>query len=102
MGRRPGALDALRSFFEGDWRPIGEGWEVRHRPGVGTTVRGRVAKSKVPAIRDFFERDLRPEGPVRVRGAASSSGTAPRLVFSGEWTPFATQRARNFLIQHLY
>ena len=101
MGVRARLRDAWNSLVEGDWRPIGEGWEIRHRPGVGTTVRGGIARAKVPAIRDFFGRDLNPDGPVRVRGSARTPAGVPRLVFSGRWSAFQKQQARNFLIEHL-
>ena len=66
----------------GDWSPLGDGWEVRHRPGAGTTVRGKVARAKVPAILEFFGRDLKLGGPARVRGSVAP-GRATRLTFSG-------------------
>ena len=73
---------------------------IRHRPGVGTTVRGLVPGSKKGAIGEFFARDLRPSGPVAVRGSWGP-GRALRLSFSGPLDGFARQQARNFLLELL-
>lgn len=72
---------------------------IRHRPGGPVVVRGRIARSKVPAIAEFFARDLRPSGPVAVRG--SWVDRALRLRITGELSPDQTQRVRNFLMYHL-
>jgi len=96
-----GFLVFWRGLMAGGWLPLGEGWEVRHHPGSGTRVRGRIAGAKVAAIREFFGRDLRPSGPVRVRGTPAGLGRATRLKFTGSWTAAQQQRARNFLTELL-
>jgi hypothetical protein len=72
---------------------------IRHRPGKPITVRGRVARSKIPAIGEFFARDLDLTGPATVRG--SWAGPALRLRISGNLGPSQKQRVRNFLFEHL-
>ena len=79
---------------------VGADFVIRYRPSSGTTVRGRVPRAKVGAIAAFFDRDLRPAGPVVVRGAWDR-GRALRLQFSGPLSPSQRQRARNFLVDHL-
>ncbi len=101
MAGDSGLLTFWRGLLAGDWLPIGVGWEVRHRPGSGTRVRGRIPRARVAAIREFFERDLRPSGPVRVRGTPAGPGRPSRLTFAGSWTAVQRQRARNFLTELL-
>lgn len=72
---------------------------IRHRPGGPVVVRGRIARSKVPAIAEFFARDLCPCGPVVVRG--SWGGRVLRLRISGDLVPHQKQQVRNFLVHHL-
>jgi hypothetical protein len=79
---------------------VGADFAIRYRPRAGTTVRGRVPRAKVGAIAAFFDRDLRPDASVVVRGAWGP-GRVLRLRFSGRLTPAQQQRARNFLVDHL-
>jgi hypothetical protein len=79
---------------------LGADFAIRHRPGAGTTVRGRVPASKVGAIAAFFDRDLRPGRAVTVRGTWGPGRTL-RLRFSGALSALQQQRARNFLVDHL-
>jgi len=73
---------------------------IRSRGGGRVSVRGRIPAGKVPAIREFFARDLGASGPVTVRGSFGG-GRAVRLRFSGRLSPGQQQRARNFLVDHL-
>jgi hypothetical protein len=75
-------------------------FEIRHRPGVGTTVRGPIARAKHGAIDEFFRRDLDPIAAVAIRGAWRRGG-ALDLRFSGPIDASGRQRARNFLLHHL-
>ena len=72
---------------------------LRHKPGGPVVVRGRIARSKVPTITEFFARDLSPSGPVAVRG--SWGGRVLRLRISGDLGADQKQRVRNFLMHHL-
>jgi hypothetical protein len=71
-------------------------FEVRYRPGVGATVRGRVPKAQHGEIDAFFRRDLKPSAPVRLRGSRGRGGSL-RLRFAGLPEPSDRQRTRNFL-----
>lgn len=98
-GRRLGDL-------VGGWLGRCAGWlgdsdfEIRHRPGARTTVRGRLPRAKVGGIAEFFNRDLAPAGPVTVRGRWGP-GRSLRLEFAGPIGAADRQRARNFLMEHL-
>jgi len=72
---------------------------IHHHPGRPVTVRGRIARSKVPGIAGFFARDLNPGRPVTVRG--TWSGRALRLRITGGLSPAMNQQVRNFLLEHL-
>jgi hypothetical protein len=81
------------------WLSPGD-FEVRYRRDGRAEVRGRVPRVKHGAIREFFERDLRPTGPVLVRGALRK-GRLPRLEIAGALGPRDRQRVRNFLSECL-
>lgn len=76
---------------------------IRHRPGRGVSVRGRVPRGKVGMISEFFRRDLNPPGPVTVWGSWSGGRGRGvlRLRFLGRLDGADRQRARNFLSEHL-
>lgn len=75
---------------------VGSDFEIIHRPGKGTVVKGRIPASKLGEVREFFERDLKPKHTIRVRGSLDRRGFI-RLAFSGRIGPFQRQRVRNFL-----
>jgi hypothetical protein len=66
------------------------------QPGRRTLVRGRIPRSRVGAIEAFFDQDLRPASPVRVRGSWVDKRTL-RLRIGGQLDPGQGQRVRNFL-----
>lgn len=72
---------------------------LRYRPGRRLLVRGKVAKSKLPAISDFMRDDIGVEIPVTIRGSRASG--LWRWRFSSSLSARQSQRARNFLNEHL-
>lgn len=77
----------------------GADFVIRVRPGRPVAVRGRLPRSKIPGIAEFFGRDLRETRAATIRG--SRAGGTLRLRFSGVIGPGDRQRARNFLLDHL-
>lgn len=75
-------------------------FEVRYRRDGKTVVKGQVPRAKHGAIREFFERDLKPSGPALVRGR-KRKGRLPRLEIAGALDAKERQRLRNFLIECL-
>lgn len=75
-------------------------FEVRYQGDGRAEIRGQVPRAKHGQIREFFERDLRPSGPVLVRGLRRKGGT-PRLEMAGALSEGDRQRVRNFLTECL-
>jgi hypothetical protein len=73
---------------------------IRYRPGGKTTVSGRVPAGRAGESAEFFRRDLRPSGPVTVRGTFDE-GRRLRVTFSGTLNAFERQRVRNFLVERV-
>ena len=90
----PGTLRYLAARLASG--PPGLDLDIHHRPGAPTSVRGRVPRGKAGAIREFFDRDLRPPGPVRVWGSARP-GRPLVLNIAGPLGPRERQRLRNAL-----
>lgn len=93
----------LRRLFSGLSRlfsPLGPGeFVITYRPNRRLAVRGTIPKGKIAGIASFFTHDLRLKGTATVRG---SKGKGPlRLQISGSINKFESQRARNFLMEHL-
>lgn len=83
---------------------MGADFVIHHRPGAGATtaVRGRIPGARVGALRAFFERDLRPQGPVTVRGTwGPPPARTLRLQISGPLDAGQRQRLRNVLLDLL-
>lgn len=77
---------------------------IRYRPGRRAEVRGRVPASKQAGIAAFLAHDLRPGGPLTIRGrfGPGPAGRGPlRLAIAGRLSAGDRQRLRNFLVQHL-
>lgn len=70
------------------------------RVGESIEVRGRVAASKVPALREFVRRDLAGLGPFAVAGTFGPGRTL-RFRFAGRIDGPTRQRVRNVLIELL-
>lgn len=75
-------------------------FEIHHRPGAGTEIRGPIAKARHGEIDAFFRRDLNPSRPLRVRGTWRPGGPL-RLWFAGPIDEAGRQQTRNFLLHHL-
>ena len=94
-----GALAVIASLIRAGVS-LSSDFVIRHRPGAGTKVRGRVPAAKVGAIAEFFARDLKANGPVTVRGSLRP-GQPLQLRISGALDAFRRQRIRNFLLELL-
>jgi hypothetical protein len=70
------------------------------RVGDLVTVRGRVARSKVPALREFVRRDLAGAGPFAVAGTFGPGRTL-RFRWAGGLDAATRQRVRNVLVELL-
>ncbi len=70
------------------------------RSGDLVRVRGRVARSKVPALVEFVRRDLAGAGPFAVAGTFGPGRTL-RFRWAGALDAAARQRVRNVLIEVL-
>jgi hypothetical protein len=70
------------------------------RVGESVTVRGRVARSKVPAVAEFARRDLDGVGPFAIAGTFGP-GRSIRFRWAGRLGAADRQRARNVLIELL-
>ena len=70
------------------------------RVGESVTVRGRVARAKLPAIREFVRRDLAGVGPFAVAGTFGPGRTV-RFRWAGRVNAWDQQRVRNVLIELL-
>lgn len=92
----PVLIGVMRAGLDG----VGAEFVIRHRPGSGTTVRGRVPRSKHAQIAAFFDRELAPGRQVSVAGHRVR-GRALRLEISGGLNPFQRQRIRNYLVDLL-
>jgi hypothetical protein len=70
------------------------------RVGDSVAVRGRVARSKVPAVEEFARRDLDGAGPFAVAGTFGP-GRSIRFRWAGRIGEADRQRVRNVLIELL-
>jgi hypothetical protein len=70
------------------------------RVGESVTVRGRVPRAKLPALREFIHRDLDGVGPFAVAGTIGP-GRVVRFRWAGRITTADRQRVRNVLIELL-
>lgn len=70
------------------------------RVGEIVTVRGRVPRAKVPALREFVGRDLAGAGPFAVAGTFGPGRTL-RFRWAGGLDGASRQRVRNVLIELL-
>lgn len=68
------------------------------RIGDSATVRGRVARAKVPALKEFVRRDLAGVGPFAVAGTFGR-GRAIRFRWAGDIGEADRQRVRNVLVE---
>jgi hypothetical protein len=68
------------------------------RIGDSVTIRGRVAKAKMPALREFARRDLADVGPFAVAGTFGR-GRAIRFRWAGQIDAPDRQRVRNVLVE---
>jgi hypothetical protein len=68
------------------------------RIGESVTVRGRVARAKVPALKEFARRDLAEVGPFAVAGTFGPGRTV-RFRWAGGLGAADRQRVRNFLVE---
>ena len=68
------------------------------RSGEEVTIRGRVARSKAPALREFVARDLAGAGPFAVAGTFGPGRTL-RFRWAGALDGANRQRVRNVLIE---
>jgi hypothetical protein len=68
------------------------------RSGEDVTVRGRLPRAKVPALREFVRRDLAGAGPFAVAGTFGPGRTL-RFRFAGGLDGATRQRVRNVLIE---
>jgi hypothetical protein len=73
---------------------------IKCRPGGRVSVRGRIAKAKMGAIKQFFAQDLGSPHRVTVRGTFGP-GRSLRLRVFGRLSAAQRQRMRNFLVAHL-
>ena len=93
-------FDWLADFLD-RLRPLpASGFILRYRPGKRLHTRGRVPMSRVGAIAAFFDDELRPSGPVTVRGELVP-GRAVRLRIAGPLDSWQRQRLRNVLVDLL-
>jgi hypothetical protein len=70
------------------------------RLGDEVHVRGRVARSKVPALKEFVRRDLADVGPFALAGTFGP-GRSFRLRWAGRLNAPTRQRIRNVLVELL-
>jgi hypothetical protein len=89
-------LDAWRSLAP---RLDPNDFLIVYRPNEPILVRGRIAKSKIPGIANFFAHDLSPSYPITVRGVNNRGAISLR--FHGRTLSGDQQRTRNFLLEHL-
>ncbi len=88
---------ALSRLWLGIGLGVGTDFQVV-RIGESVTVRGRVARSKLPALREFARRDLPGVGPFAVAGTFGPGRTI-RFRWSGGLREGDRQRVRNFLVE---
>ncbi len=96
-------MEALAASRWGLWLGIGLGLGTDFqivRVGESVTVRGRVARSKLPALREFARRDLGDVGPFAVAGTIGPGRTI-RFRWAGRLGAAERQRVRNVLIELL-
>ena len=94
-------MAALGASGWGLWLGIGLGLGTDFqvvRVGESVTVRGRVPRSKVPALEEFFRRDLAGAAPFAVAGTFGPRG-ALRFRWAGRLGAADRQRVRNVLIE---
>lgn len=70
------------------------------RSGELVSVRGRVPRAKLPALKEFVRRDLADAGPFAVAGTFGP-GRALRFRWAGRLDGPARQRVRNVLVELL-
>lgn len=79
---------------------LGADFVIRRRGRDRVVIRGRIARGKVLAIREFCARDLADMGPFAVRGRWGP-GRLLQLRWSGRLDSGQRQRVRNFLVEVL-
>jgi hypothetical protein len=70
------------------------------RIGESVTVRGRIARAKLPALKEFVRRDLAEVGPFAVAGTFGPGRTV-RFRWAGRLSVADRQRLRNVLVELL-
>jgi hypothetical protein len=94
-------VEALALSGWGLWLGIGLGVGTDFqvvRVGESVTVRGRVPRAKVPALEEFFRRDLAGVGPFAVAGTFGPGRTI-RFRWAGRVAAADRQRVRNVLVE---